>query len=299
MTSPRQPVLTAAMLTRIATVLVWLLIASGPALGLLALATAADGPVGPVAAAPPQRSFLGPGDFAIRYVTAWLASGDAESLRPYFPDAPDLTVRSESTQRVTGLRLAAASESVPGYWSVTVAGVADRTTRYWQVGVVAHGDPAHGGISAGNTQPSYVATSLPAEVSRPATAKAAQLAYSSIAEGASGVVGKTVEGFFGAFLTGAEIDRYLAPGTRLRSPSATGYTRVRVTQVAAVGDVDLTVADNPADGQRLRLLVTVQPTTGIQPAPAMQYAIRLAARAGRWEIAAVDPLPLLASQSGS
>lgn len=322
----------AAVTTRLVTVGMWLLILAGPVLGLAAVMTDTDVPATTTGARPSredvvQRSAIGPGDFAIRYVTTWLSADgsdpeDMETIQKFFPDATELPPLA-ATRTASGLRVAAAHEVRPGYWAVTVVGqvveyvpssgkTKDDTDTptpaafpglsYWQVGVLAHGNPASGGTSASREgsakRPSYVATGFPSLVAAPAHGELPESGYGTAVDGAPGALGDTISEFLRLYLTGSsEISRYLAPNADISAPTRAPYLDSEVLSLAAAGDaVDLTTGGSPANGERLRMLATVQPYTDAGAGPPMQYALTLAGRADRWEVAALDPAPRLAGQ---
>lgn len=308
-------VISAATATRMVTVALWAAIVAGPALGVAALLNSDPPPtkVGPDVATV-QRSAVGPGDFAIRYVTVWLeqSDGDGQELRKFYPDLPAPFPTAQVRRAARGLRLAAAWEVRPGYWSVTVAGQvvehdgkAWRRTpdRFWRVGVLARGDAAAGGTASNGAVAGYVATGLPTEVAGPQQAELPELAYGPSVDGTPGPVGDSVERFLGLYLTGRPgLDRYLAPGARITSPRPAPYLDVRVLRLAAAdqdGEIDLTSSEVPTDGTGLSVLATVQPFTDAGQAAPLSYALTLSSRAGRWEVAGLDPAPALATDRRS
>jgi len=53
----------------------------------------------------------------------------------------------------------------------------------------------------------------------------------------------------------------------------------------------------PADGQRMRVLATAAAEVTDTQSANVTYALTLAARAGRWEITAIDPTPAFTPQA--
>lgn len=111
---------------------------------------------------------------------------------------------------------------------------------------------------------------------------------------ANGVLASSVGEFLTAYLAGqGDVDRYLTPGYELRPVTPAAYTAVSVQQVLAGRDDP--VEDTPHDGQRAQVLVTAGLTTLTAEQASTQYALQLTARAGRWEVSALQDLPVLAA----
>lgn len=287
---------------------VWALVASGPALGAMAL-LAASGQVQGVAtptSAPSPASEVGPAGFAELFVSAYLQAGQGTEgdLTPYYSGSVALSVEPD-TRTATQSTVIASREVQAGYWSITVA--ADVTARdnqgktqhlgvqYFRVGVQAAGPTSAGGTSKSDTAVTgYTATSLPAQVAAPAALKPGALAYESD-RGSSSTdpAVDTAKGFLTAYLTGtSELDRYTSPGARLRAISPAPYTEAKVTGVQD----DSTSASQqkvPADGTVLHQLVQVDATDQGGSPVSLSYALTLKSRAGRWEVASVDDAPAL------
>ncbi len=97
-----------------------------------------------------------------------------------------------------------------------------------------------------------------------------------------------------AYLAGSgELVPLLSPGTQLAPLPGAPYAAVQVTQVSADrAGLDGSV---PADGTLAEVLVAVTATDPAGTQWPLQYALRMRARAGRWEVAALEPGPLLAN----
>ncbi|MEW1678483.1 conjugal transfer protein [Streptomyces noursei] len=292
----------------------WGLLLTGPLLGGLALSSTAQ----PVAvstreeaprAQPASSDAVAPAGFAEVYVAAYVKAGgsdaDAQEFAAFYPAARSMSwsggggsERAESASAVQVRQVSA------GYWSVTVAARITGSSkngdggrvRYFQVPVRATGGRGASG---------WTAAALPAEVAAPAGSKgvAPELSYGSAhAPLDSDPAVRTVRGFLAAYLTGrGELDRYLSPGTALHAVRPAPYTAVSVTQIAehGHGPAEGAEAQVPPDGVQRRLLVDVEGNgkyTGGRP---MTYAIELRARDGRWEVAALEAAPALATSSNS
>ncbi|MFE2270700.1 conjugal transfer protein [Streptomyces lavendulae] len=300
--------------------LVWGLIALGPLLGALAylsVPTTSAAPAPKTApSAPAASGGQGAAGFASLFVAAYLSAGrgDESKLAAYYPPAGSLQLDGVSGQRrgeqLTVVRLRQTDTAV---WSVTVAArvtgamptstpstqpgaspspsAATEVVRYLQVPVATA--PGAGGATA------YTALALPAEVAAPERAKTPELAYGAMRPALpTDPRTQAVTSFLSAYLTkaGAELDRYLAPGTRLAAPSPAPYSGVAVDQFAAEGETGgEPVVSVPGDGTTLRLLVTLRATGQDGVRLPLTYALTLKARAGRWEIASLDGAPAVTS----
>ena len=297
---------------RLARIGAWVLIASGPLLGITALLGSSGPAQGRPAAAPALKtaSDTGPSGFAQLYLAAYLEAGQGteNSLSPYFSGTVALT-NTPDTRSATRTVAAASSQVQDGYWSVTVAAeVAQKNAKgvwmdaglqYYQVPVQVLG-PA----SAGGTQRStgsalgYTATALPAQVAAPAALKPSALGYPTD-RGANqdDPATQTVSGFLDAYLAGqGALDRYTSPGVTLQPVTPAPYTDVEITDVADdSGNASNTTV--PADGANRQVLATVTAKDDSGASYPLSYALTLRSRGGRWEVAALGAAPEL--QSGS
>ncbi|MFC5906380.1 hypothetical protein [Streptacidiphilus monticola] len=106
---------------------------------------------------------------------------------------------------------------------------------------------------------------------------------------------QTVAAFAQALLAGSgDLTPLLSPGAHLDPITAPPYAQVQVVQVTA----DRAGLDGhvPADGTTARVLVQLTATDHAGTAWPYTYALTLRTRAGRWEVAAVDPTPQQAAQ---
>jgi len=276
---------------------VWAMLACGPVALLAALGASSAGPaVRPDATT--TASPVGPAGFAELYVAAYLRSGsDDPVLKSFFPQAPALT--TTAGQRVaTRTTTVAARQVSTGYWAITVAAdVSARTrkgsmapagTHYFTVAVITVGQTPQAGTSA------YVATALPAEVAALGQADEPGLGYSASQQVSSGPLADTVHAFAAAYLTGSgELARYLSPGTQLQPVDPPPYASIDITAITAAAALPGDPSTVPVDGTRVHILVAVDGIDAAGQRWPLQYALTLAARAGRWEVAALDPAPAL------
>lgn len=276
-----------ALATKAATVGLWAMLLAGPA-GLLVGGTALMSAAQPATRdartlVDQSRDRAAAGEFAQRLVVTWLTSSRGQennlaslgqSRNVTLPEIPftavDPTV--SSVQQVSGV------------WSVTVAvTVTDQTKtqarRFYQVPVL---------VSGGGT---VTALSLPAPVAAPPVGSGIQLDYQFQVD-VTGPVAQTAAQFLGAYVAGqGDVTRYVSPSTRISSVVPAPYTAVKVTDLR--GDTDLDTSGNPKDRARLRVLVSADVTTGDKQQLGVTYALTLVARARRWEVAAIDPIPAL------
>ena len=186
-------------------------------------------------------------------------------------------VDDEWGRRLVGMRPDAVTVSA----EVTPAGADTATRRYFQVPVVV----SDKGVRA---------MAMPAAVPAPSTGLTVNLDYSNQLSSNAAIV-TAAQGFLSAMLTGdGDVTRFTSPGTNLGAITPAPYASISVIGARtqkSLGDS----AETPADGQRARLLLTIsqQPpgTASSTDALTGAYALTMAARAGRWEVSALDPAP--------
>lgn len=288
----------AAIAARLGTAAMWCLVACGPlALLTTAVPHARPGPATSAGTSTAAATGTGPGGFAQLYVAAYLSSGGSQ-LQSFFPDAPDVTGQA-GTRQVTATAVISAARVSPGYWSVMVAadeaaGTASRTAGLhdFLVSVLATGSPASGGTGNSSSQPAYVATALPAEVTAPATAAEPRLAYNTTIPVESGPLTGAVTQFLTAYLTGSgNLSRYLAPGAALSPVAPAPYASIHAVTVFSTNGQSATAT--PASGTHINVLAQVQATDPAGQQWPLTYALTLTAVAGQWDVAAIDPAPQL------
>jgi hypothetical protein len=292
----------AAIAGHLATVAMWCLVACGP-LALLAVAGShtRSEPAASAGTSASASSGIGPGGFAELYVATYLAAGAGSSqLQSFFPDPPDITSQKGSRQ-VTATAVVSVTQVSPGYWSVIVAtdeeaNIAGHPAglHYFLVPVLAAGSAASGGTGNSGSQPSYVATALPAEIAAPAQAAEPQLGYNTTIPVESRPLTSAVTQFLASYLTGSgNLSRYLAPGTNLSPVSPVPYASIQAVTVFSTGSQPTTTGEPPASSTRLNVLAQVDATDKSGHQWPLTYALTLAAVAGQWDVAAIDPAPQL------
>lgn len=276
-----------ALATRAASALLLcclLLAPLGAAAGVLALLRPPPAPPAPAAApAAPADDVAAVGQFATTVVAAWLTATQdrPDALLALVGDAPPAAL--SRTPFTVADPAVAGVVPADGAWSVTVAATVtdargSTARRFFQVPV---------GYAGGT----LTALALPAPVSPPPVRPPAGDGYPDQVD-LAGPLADALAQFLTAYLAGqGEVSRYLTPGTALEPLSPPPYTAVRLTQVrAAAGGPD--PAAEPRDRDRIRVLAQAAAQVGDQQTANVAYALTLTARSGRWEITAIDPVPV-------
>ncbi|MFE3770909.1 conjugal transfer protein [Streptomyces sp. NPDC059122] len=291
----------------------WGLLLTGPLLGGWALASAARPAAVPTQAEAPRiqptsSDAVAPAGFAELYVAAYVKAGQRDAavqeLAAFYPAARSMSWSAEGgAERTESASAVQVRQISAGYWSVTVAA---RITSKDDAGQLHYFQvPVRSTASTKGTASGWVAAALPAEVAAPTgdAAKAPELSYGSgHAPLASDPAVQTIQGFLAAYLTGqGDVERYLSPGTTLHPVRPAPYAAVTLTQIAdhGPGPAEGAEAQTPPDGVQRRLLVDVEGDSRKATGRPMTYAIELRARGGRWEIAALEAAPALATSDNS
>lgn len=274
------------LLTAVSTAVLYgclLLAPVGAVAGLLALFGGGD-----ATAVPAKRTEQGSGgglavqQFAAQVVLTWLTASrdNDQELISLVPSAAGLVLPEVPLRASDPMVAQVTNEGAVS--SVTVAATVtdpagNSARRFFRV-PVSTGPAGQFGV-----------LTLPAEVSAPDVGAAPGLDYGwqLSPDSAAGVA---VTQFLQGYLAGSgEVSRYLAPGAAITAVTPPPFTRVRVADLAATTEVD--VAATPADGQQIQVLVTAVASVSDEQQLAMVYALTLTARAGRWEVASIDPVP--------
>lgn len=275
-------VLGVAAATRLGYALLWALLIVGVVSGVSALALHATSEEAPAAVAAPAPT-TGPEGLAELFVAAWLGQagrGAEEAVAPFY--AGDASLRDVTPGGLYVLRTAtlAAEQVAPGYWAVTVAadvlaavdGVyTPAGVRYYTVGV-AERDGA------------LVAAGPPSQVPTPARGEPPRLAVSALSTPDGDARSEAAHRFLAALLAGeGELGRYTAPGVELSPVDPPPFVGVALQR---------TGARELAPG-RVLLHVEVAGVDAGGLTHVLGYALELAERAGRWEVAALHRAPPL------
>jgi len=236
------------------------------------------------------QSGEGPAGFAEVFLGLWLkgqpaAGQESAAQRAARSMAPEVALPSFGGRppRVGQVRAVRSTPVRPGAWSVTVAAVLEpggrqQSVRYFRVPVLFHGDGGQGG------RLSFVVTAAPAQSPGPSLRKVQASPYTAEVPAGS-ALSATVSQFLAAYLGGTGgAERYLAPHVGLPSLGAS-YAAVRTEHVTSTGPGDGAVGKN---GQQVRARAQVSARDAHGAQWPLTYALRLAARDGRWEVLALE-----------
>lgn len=266
---------------------VWLLVLTWPlaAVHLFAPHASTAAAPGPVAVFPRAIDAR-----AAQFLRAWFAAGEGTeaTLAGYLP-AP--------LPQLTGVRAGSLSAAWVTSYSVTHTGTTHDYAVLLLATLTAH--PAKGPATAVGQRcyqvvltavgRGYNPTQPPAQTACPASGVPAAPPTSQLATtGAEGSVPDTVSRWLDAYLVGAgDITRYTSPGIRLPAITPPPATKVSLDALAlATGDTPAAAA--PADGTRIHVLATMSTTDIAGITGQLTYPLTLTARAGRWEVSAID-----------
>lgn len=289
--APARPSAARSMLLgRLGRASAWLLLLSGPVLGLIAWRSAGSADAAasqtafPAPASAPAADALGPAAFAELYVATWLSAGEGQEaqLRPFGSRDVALEEMRPGSRYATRTAALSATEVRPGEWHVLVAADVVRVVKsqaqqeglqYFRVSVVSR---------AGDAGSGWAVLALPALVSAPQLPEP-KLAYTG------GPVTQTVNdavlNFLKNYLTKSdELERYVTPGSALRPVRPAPYEGVSITGIQAQGEVP---RGSLTDGQVVAVLATVTAYDAQEVPVRLEYPLTLKARAGRWEVVAI------------
>ena len=290
---------------------------SGPvALGLVATGATSSGPTEVAAPAVVQdaKAEAQAGELARQLTIAWLEAkrGDEKSLAQWvdvpgsLPGDPLFRVSEPAVASIEQVPASEIYSEVPassskqaqgraelgdGYSILVSAWVAESeadapmSRRYFHVPVVF-------------TEAGARAASVPSPVAAPEVGTKLQSDYTRTADQSHPMV-VSAQQFLNAMLAGSgEIGRYTSPGVVVAPINPPIASSVEVETVSTVDE--LPPASAPVkDGQTSQVLITVRLRTEHPSAMSAQYALTMKARAGRWEVAEVDPAPQLRSAAAA
>lgn len=225
------------------------------------------------------------GEYAQRVVLTWLTTTrDDTSELEAMVKGVQLTSIAEVAFTVRDATVAGI-RFTDDVWTVTVAATVtdareETARRFFQVPVVLSDD-------------TVTALTLPTPVAGASIIAGTSPEYRTRVDTTS-PIGQTVVEFLSAYLAQAgDVARYVTPGVELTALTPAPYTAVTLTDLRALGAVD--VAESPADGQQLRVLATGSAVVTEDQSSPVTYALTLTARAGRWEITAIDAAPAIST----
>jgi hypothetical protein len=289
----------------------WGAVAFGCLSGLVALARPPATPAAaPVAASSGVEVPAPVAGAAERVVAAWLTAtnDDQTDLAELFVDQVRLSSRGLDPLVVETVTAVAGHEVSAGYWSVTVAADVADTPRAGATDDTAidgdvSDDPADAGLAgdplaeAPATTTWYVEVGIVGDVesglaalTTPAVLPAAPPAPEGWRRDDRGVPlveddeqYATVEGFLRALLMGqGDPSRYMPPGQSIETPAHPPFVGVEIEA--------MTMAGVPEDG-RVQVWVEADVETEGGVHRLVAYQVDMAAREGRWEVAAVSGVP--------
>lgn len=230
----------------------------------------------------------GAGAYAEGFVASWLSasSNDHAALDAYLDSSGtgalpktgwlyrDMAV--SGTEITEGSTLAAVTVAANIKETKTVGGKAVEAwpRRYFRVVI--------------NTRGGLSPVGLPAPVSAPAPADSNVVLRYPESVSTSSDVATTVTSFLSAYATGAEgLDRYTTPGSSITPITPAPFTIATIRSLNA----DKTPSAAPKDGETVSILTAVGFKTDQDQGSSSTYAMTLKARAGRWEISSLNPVP--------
>ncbi|MGH8875365.1 MAG: conjugal transfer protein [Acidimicrobiia bacterium] len=276
---------------RVFRVVVWLLVLAGPVMASV-VAVQLSGLSHRVEVMGQQTHVELPAEsagaegFAELFVAAHLSSDGATDSAPSL-DASSARAEDQVWLAARTVSLGA-EEIAPGYFAVTVAAdlmAKDPTvreqpswlsvgTRFYTVGVV-------------DTGSGWVATGPPTLVAAPPSGTPPELLIER-RDGLRDVPGleEAVTRFLAAYLTGeGELTRYTSPGSPLSAVQPPPFSTVEIVEAgSALG----------SNGERQVAALAVGTDDGGRT-QVLQYALVVAEREGRWEVAELLPAPVLAT----
>lgn len=233
------------------------------------------------------------GSYALAYVGAWLGASktNPSELQKYVAPSTiqNLTDQAWSYRDVAVVSIAPGTQSnittvivAANVKELTASSTDDGTTetwprRYFQVAITV--DKNTGGLGVAGLPAPVAAPDK--NTTTPEFVYITQLPPNSAAASA-------VTAFLGAYLAGSgDITRYISPSTQISAIKPAPYAAVHGDELR----VDKVPSDQPADGDRTRVLATVTLTNALEQRLTSTYALTITARADRWEVTSIDPAP--------
>ena len=288
---PNRRVLSPVVTIRAVQLILWLLVVSGPVVGVMVasrLASIGDRLDGLAAAATVEvpSDTSGVEGFAELFIASYVGAGQdsTDSLDPFMDGVALDGVATGSWSAISTVSLGA-DELSPGYFAVAVAAQliatdpeSDRRpvgVRYFSVGVA-------------ETATGWVVTGPPALISAPSQAPTPEVLVDRF-DGLADTPGldEMLPRFLAAYLTGVgELPRYTSPSSLLAAVQPPPFTEVEVLRSG--------LAETP-DGTEVAVLVKATDSDG--RTQILEYALTVEQRDGRWEVSELLPAPSLAPSS--
>jgi hypothetical protein len=262
---------------RAAAVGLWAMVVLGAIGGVTALAGRSTGPseyARPTPSGAITADVLAVAGFAERFVAAYLAAepGTEDDLAGFLGYTPELPSNTEPVRPAATVRVVGAEAMNGRYWAVTVAAAETGREVFWRVGVL-HGEGR------------LVAIGPPTPVAAPSDGDRPELVVGvSEVPPVDDPVVATVAGWVAAYACGqGDASRYLAPGVDVDPVTPPVCSQARLDRWGS-----------DADGPGRVTVVTEAVLTEGGAERRVSFALVLARRGGRWEIAELLGAPPLA-----
>lgn len=235
------------------------------------------------------------GSYALGYVAAWL--GATQSDPGDLGDYVDTTAIGSLTQTPWKYRDLIVASVTPvtssSFVNVIVAASVQQNTKSSSEGETSVWPRRYFQVAVWLGQGTMRVVGLPAPVAGPVQGASVNLDYQSQVTDTD-PAGQTISAFLTAYLTGADVSVYTTPGVTLAAVTPAPYVSVDTTMIA----VDKTPAAPPSNGTKLRALATATVSSSQGQRLVATWALTLTARAGRWEITAIDLAPQATPSQG-
>lgn len=278
------------------TAVVIVAVACGPVALFVARGAATAKPVAHTASKSTQLSVLqqSAGAFAVGYVGAWLGATTKSSaaLGAYISTAP----ATLSEQAFNFRNIAVASVQAGSGDLVMVVVAADVEEQQLSANQPASWPRRYFAVTVSTAGGKLSSIGLPAPVTGPAQSDASPgLGYGQQLS-ATSKAATTVTLFLSAYLAGqGETEPYVSPSKTILAITPAPYDQVAAGTYLA----DQELPDQPQDGASASVLATVSLQNQVGQKLTATYSLQLRARAGRWEIFALETAPVLAPHSRS
>lgn len=226
--------------------------------------------------------------YAEGFVAAWLAasSTDHAALDTYL-DSSDVGALPQTGWTYRDLALA--NTETPDGSKLTAVTVATSIKETKTVnGKPVDSWPRRYFRAVINTDGGLSPVGLPAPVSGPGPASSNVALRYPESVSTSSDVATTVTSFLAAYATGSGgLERYTAPGSTIAPITPAPFTAAAIRSLNA----DKSPSASPKDDETLRVLVSATFTATKDQGSTSTYVMTLMARAGRWEVSAINPVP--------
>lgn len=236
------------------------------------------------------------GSYALGYVGAWL--GATQTDPGDLGDYVDTTAIGSLTQTPWKYRDLIVASVTPvsssSFVNVVVAASVQQNTKSSSGGEASVWPRRYFQVAVWLSPGTMRVVGLPAPIAGPVQGSSVNLTYQSQVT-KTDPAGQTISAFLTAYLTGADVSVYTTPGVALAAVMPAPYVSVDTTMIA----VDKTPTNPPSNGSKLRALATATVTSSQGQELVATWALTLTARAGRWEVTAIDLAPQASPSQGT